>query len=650
MPLHQDYPAPDGIHKDGLHGVCIKVIGVGGGGNNAINRMIAIGMEGVQFISVNTDLQSLHSSKAGIGLQIGAQLTRGLGAGANPEIGRSAALEASDKIVEVLEGADMVFITAGLGGGTGTGAAPVIAAIAQRMGMLTVAIVTRPFAFEGRRRMSQAERALQELVDCVDTLIVIPNERLLASAEDKGFFESFQMADDVLRHAVQGISDIITIPGVINRDFADIKMTMAGMGYGVMGTASRSGPSRAIEAAIAAISSPLLETGAIDGARSILISITGSSSLKLFEVNEASTIIHAAAHDDANIIFGAVLDERLGDEIKITVIATGFHEDSRDRAQRRLQMLSGAEQPPVIVGTGSQCDQASPIEASDIAFQQPDQENSGPAQPVLATSVAEAGRYLSAAADALPAEDRDLQKVGDISIKSLPSAADPRVESPSEQATIDARTPGIPTISYEDDLLADIDGPPFASHFISSNTAPSPASEPPSHYDVFRMRQAAMVAYGAMSSREIEVESPKIREDASFSEIFQIRRKLLDADQNEFKDILDQEELADHRPTAQSGGQSHMKGSSHGQSDSQAGAVSSQTPPSDETPEQPPGSEFPHARVSGRADRMPSSAARISAEAAATQAPPTQAAKSLTSDFNQRLNREPDFSLELEVW
>src|SRR5487761_998104 len=309
-------------------GAKIKVIGVGGGGGNAVNRMIEAHVEGVEFIVANTDAQALRSSKAPVKIQLGMKLTSGLGAGANPDVGRRAAIEDSEKIIEALEGADMVFVTAGLGGGTGTGAAPVIASLASEMGALTVAVVTRPFAFEGKRRLLQADHGVAELLDSVDTMIVIPNERLLAVAKDAGFFESFRIADDVLRQGVQGISDIITIPGIINRDFADVKTTMSGMGYAVMGTAMRGGPNRANEAANAAMSSPLLEEGAIDGARGILINISGSSSLKLSEVNEASTIIQSSAHEDANINFGAVLDESLGDEIKITVIATGFRQSN----------------------------------------------------------------------------------------------------------------------------------------------------------------------------------------------------------------------------------------------------------------------------------------------------------------------------------
>jgi len=327
------------FHDEILRGAKIKVIGVGGGGGNAVNRMIAASMEGVEFIAANTDRQALQLSHAPVKLQLGAKLTSGLGAGANPDVGRRAALEDSEKILEALEGADMVFVTAGLGGGTGTGAAPVIASLASEMGALTVAVVTRPFGFEGKRRMAQAERGMQELLDSVDTMIVIPNEKLLAVAKDAGFFESFRIADDVLRQGVQGISDIITIPGIINRDFADVKTTMAGMGYAVMGTAVRGGTNRAIEAAQAAMASPLLEAGAIDGARGILINITGSGSLKLSEVNEASSLIQSAAHEDANIIFGAVLDESMADEVKITVIATGFRQGS---AERREQMLGAA--------------------------------------------------------------------------------------------------------------------------------------------------------------------------------------------------------------------------------------------------------------------------------------------------------------------
>src|SRR5689334_3152175 len=335
------------FNEDSRNDAKIKVIGVGGGGNNAVNRMIDSGMEGIEFVVANTDLQALRMSRAPMKIQLGVKLTNGLGAGANPEVGRKAALEDSDKIIEALEGADMVFVTAGMGGGTGTGAAPIIASLASEMGAVTVAVVTKPFGFEGKRRLNQAERGLQELIDSVDTTIVIPNERLLAVAQDAGFFESFRVADDILRQAVQGISDIITIPGIINRDFADVKAIMAGMGYAVMGTATASGDHRATDAAQKAIASPLLEAGAIDGARGILINITGSTSLKLAEVQEACTIIQSAADEDANIIFGAVLDEKMKDSVKITVIATGFKDsDRRRRQQERSSFVVSRDKAP----------------------------------------------------------------------------------------------------------------------------------------------------------------------------------------------------------------------------------------------------------------------------------------------------------------
>jgi len=308
-----------------IGGARIKVIGIGGGGGNAVNRMIEAGIEGVQFLVANTDHQSLKSARAPVKLQIGEKLTRGLGVGGDPEKGRQSALEDTEKIIEALEGADMVFITAGLGGGTGTGAAPIIASLATELGALTVAVVTKPFRFEGRRRQRQAEQGLNELRECVDTVITIPNERLL-NAVSKGtpFFESFKLADDVLRQAVQGISDIITVPGLINVDFADVKTIMEGMGMALMGTGSALGDNRAVEATQRAISSPLLEEASVEGAKGLLVNVTGGADLTLYEVNEAMSIIHDAADPDANIIFGAVLDERLETEMKITVIATGF--------------------------------------------------------------------------------------------------------------------------------------------------------------------------------------------------------------------------------------------------------------------------------------------------------------------------------------
>src|SRR5258705_7264471 len=309
-------------------GARIKVIGIGGGGGNAVNRMIEAGIEGIEFLVANTDLQALKRSKAPIKIQLGSRLTKGLGAGANPNVGREAALEDTDKIIEVLEGADMVFVTTGLGGGTGTGGAPIIASLATELNALTVAVVTKPFHFEGRRRMQQAEQGLRELQECVDTVITIPNERLLHTV-DRGvsLSDSFRVADDVLRQAVQGISDLITVPGLINLDFADVKSIMQGMGMALMGAGRATGENRAIEATQQAISSPLLEEATIQGANGGLINITGGPDLTLFEVNAASSIIRESADDDANIIFGAVIDENMTDEMKITVIATGFDKE-----------------------------------------------------------------------------------------------------------------------------------------------------------------------------------------------------------------------------------------------------------------------------------------------------------------------------------
>jgi cell division protein FtsZ len=309
----------------------IKVIGVGGGGSNAVNRMIAAGLRGVEFISVNTDAQALYLANSNCKLQIGEKLTKGLGAGANPEIGEKAAEESREEIKQALKGADMVFITAGMGGGTGTGAAPVIAEIAHEIGALSVGVVTKPFTFEGRRRMSVADKGISQLKEKVDTLIVIPNDRLLQVVEKRTpILEAFRIADDVLRQGVQGISDLIAVPGLINLDFADVKTIMKETGAALMGIGIGTGESRTIDAAKAAIASPLLETS-IDGARGVLLNITGGGNLGLFEVNEAADIVAEAADPDANIIFGAVIDESLQDEVRVTVIATGFDHRASER-------------------------------------------------------------------------------------------------------------------------------------------------------------------------------------------------------------------------------------------------------------------------------------------------------------------------------
>ncbi|WP_066634796.1 cell division protein FtsZ [Desulfolucanica intricata] len=312
----------------------IKVIGVGGGGNNAVNRMIVAGLKGVEFVSVNTDAQALQLSQTNVKIQIGSKLTKGLGAGANPEIGQKAAEESRDEIMNALKGADMVFVTAGMGGGTGTGAAPVVAEVAKELGALTVGVVTKPFTFEGRKRQNQAEAGIEVLKNNVDTLITIPNDRLLQVIEkNTTMMEAFRIADDVLRQGVQGISDLIAVPGLINLDFADVKTVMRETGSALMGIGSASGDNRASEAARKAISSPLLETS-IEGARGVLLNITGGGSLGLFEVNEAAEIISQAVDPEANIIFGAVIDDRMEEDVRVTVIATGF--DSRTTPRKNI--------------------------------------------------------------------------------------------------------------------------------------------------------------------------------------------------------------------------------------------------------------------------------------------------------------------------
>ncbi|TFG92983.1 MAG: cell division protein FtsZ [Syntrophobacterales bacterium] len=316
----------------------IKVIGVGGGGGNAVNMMIAYNLSGVDFIVANTDSQAMVASKAPIKIQLGAEATKGLGAGSDPEVGKRAAIESQDRLREVLEGADMVFVTAGLGGGTGTGAAPVVAEIARDIGALTVAVVTKPFQFEGKKRWRQAEEGLAELKKVVDTLIVVPNQRLLSiSGRNMSLPDAFKKADDILYNGVKGISDLIMVPGLINLDFADVKNVMSEMGLALMGTGVASGDNRAVEAAQKAISSPLLEDNSIQGARGVLLNITGGPEMTLFEINEASSLVQAEAHEDANIIFGTVVDGTMGDEIRITVIATGF--DPKDRSYERPSEL-----------------------------------------------------------------------------------------------------------------------------------------------------------------------------------------------------------------------------------------------------------------------------------------------------------------------
>jgi cell division protein FtsZ len=343
------------MSQTGNYLAVIKVVGVGGGGTNAVNRMVDAGLAGVEFIAVNTDAQALMMTDADVKIQVGTQVTRGLGAGADPEIGFAAAQESRDELKEALKGADMVFVTAGEGGGTGTGGAPIVAELGQELGALTVGVVTRPFAFEGRKRADQAERGIDQLRDRVDTLIVIENDRLLQVVERQtSVVEAFRMADDILRQGVQGITDLITEPGLVNLDFADVRTIMRDAGSALMGIGRATGENRAAEAARIAVSSPLLEAS-IEGATGILLNITGGSDIGLFEVNEAAEVVTGAADQNANVIFGAVIDDSAGDEVQVTVIATGFGGQGRRRRRREAE-----REPPIPAA-------ATPTEGFDVS-------------------------------------------------------------------------------------------------------------------------------------------------------------------------------------------------------------------------------------------------------------------------------------------
>jgi cell division protein FtsZ len=449
------------IQEEWLGGTRIKVIGVGGGGSNAVNRMIEAGLEGVEFYVMNTDAQALRVSKCPNRIPIGARITHGLGAGSDPEIGRQAALEDTDRIVEVLEGADMVFVAAGLGGGTGSGAAPVVAALAKELGALTVAVVTRPFGFEGPRRMRQADMGLAELHATVDTVISIPNDRLVELVpKGTSFFEAFRLADDVLRQGVQGISDIITTPGLINRDFADVRSIMTGMGFAIMGTASAKGEKAAVEAARAAIRCPLIDESGLQGARAILINITASGNLSLHEMHEACQLIRdAAGVEDVQINFGIVPDDSLGDEVKVTVIATGFERTGLPEAQApQVKVHANPEQvapAPAAksVAAPAPAAKSAPVPAPPIV--------SRPAEPEP-----EEVPELDFEAEPEYVEDPQAPLELDFVPDERPRmaqeyAAPPPPEDPPEPLR-DARSEPVPISESDDDFaLDDIDTPPI---------------------------------------------------------------------------------------------------------------------------------------------------------------------------------------------
>ena len=433
------------LDEEGSTGARIKVVGVGGGGSNAVNRMVQAGFDGVEFVVANTDLQALRANAATVKLQIGSKLTKGLGAGADPNVGRQAALEDTEKIIQALDGADMIFVTTGLGGGTGTGAAPVIASLASELGALTVAVVTKPFKFEGKKRQIQAERGLEALRDCVDTIITIPNERLLTIIDrTTSMTDAFATADDVLRQAIQGISDLILVPGLINLDFADVKTIMAGMGLAMMGTGVAEGPDRAMEAARRAISSPLLEGASVNGARGVIINVTGGPDLSLVEVSEASCIVQEAADEDANIIFGAVIDPALHGKVKITVIATGFG------AQANARPVT-----PTVATT--------PVDMTQYADYARMRNDSGPAPAPISVS----SSRLSIARR--PLLDLPMAASGGgpamISGASAPAPSVPAMSSPGEAPAIDA----------DSMRLADADVTPVDPDFDLSSTFDVPA-------------------------------------------------------------------------------------------------------------------------------------------------------------------------------
>ena len=393
-------------------GAKIKVIGVGGGGGNALNTMILAGLTGVDFIAANTDCQALQSNRAHTKIQLGAQVTKGLGAGANPEIGRQAALEDKARLLQSLEGADMVFVTAGMGGGTGTGGAPVIADLARSVGALTVGVVTKPFLFEGKRRLKQAESGLAELKNAVDTLITIPNQRLLAIADEKTtLLDTFKKADEVLLNAVQGISDLITIPGLINVDFADVRTIMSSMGCALMGTGTASGEGRSLAAARQAIESPLLEDVQIDGATGILINITGGPNMTLVEVNQACSLIQEAAHEDANIIFGSVISDEMAENIKITVIATGFNGRDARRIERN--------------------DATRALRAAAIAAAEPVAPPRAPARPPEAARATPAPRPATPAPPQRGPGERPVRKLSWDELRQLTGASEDELDIPT---------------------------------------------------------------------------------------------------------------------------------------------------------------------------------------------------------------------------
>ena len=453
------------------HGANIKVVGIGGGGNNAVTTMIDGGLTGVEFIVANTDSQALDPHKATKKIQVGKELTKGLGAGANPEIGKRAAIESYNEIVEALEGADMVFVTAGMGGGTGTGGAPIVAKIAKELGALTIGVVTKPFSFEGKKRMRHAHAGIQELQENVDTLIVIPNQKLLSiSSEKTPLLETFKKADEVLLQAVKGISDLINIRGLINLDFADIRTVMSAQGMAIMGTATADGDNRSIEAATSSISSPLLENISIEGATGIIINVTGGSGLSLYEVNEASTLITEAAHEDAEIIFGAVIDENMGEAVRVTVIATGFTQNlmanpaTRPATHEQMQIM----QQQMHVARQSMNRDAQMSYQQNMNYPQPQQSvYQEPVMPPMPTQTTQQTTPETTTQQVSPPTEvaQDLPPI--------PNAADTRMEVSFEHPQETMVPPIAPTMEVTAETQASVAVPAQEQVF----TPPAPATQ-----------------------------------------------------------------------------------------------------------------------------------------------------------------------------
>jgi cell division protein FtsZ len=634
MPKHDDPSGQIPLREVTQPVACIRVIGVGGGGNNAVNRMIDLGLENVEFVSVDTDLQSVRSSKAKVKLQLEGGSTAG----------RRAALDEADKIVESLKDTDMVIITAGLGGETGTGIAPLVASAASALGVLTVGVVTLPFAFEGKRRMRRAQLGMQELLGHVDTLLVISNDDLLVSVRDMTFFNTFEIVDDVVHRAVRGLSGILTVPGVINRDFADIRVTMAGMGYAAMGTESRSGPQRASEAALAAMTSPPLLAAGIESARSILINIAGSSSLMLSEVQEVSRTILCSAPKDANTVCGVVLNDRLGDEIEVTIIATGFDEESRNRAQHRSLMRSGIEKTNNNSRDLDRRQRLAETQALSTQYTEPDRP-APPSPDGMIDDPQELTEMPKAPHNSAPV-DLEPGPIRSIFLGGIPAEGISTRSASMEAQALDLALSAVGEYPFDENLLTVLDGPPFDLNLPSSPVAASPEADPLIKNEIAKVRQAAMAAYADIPTIETGTTNSKTPEDASFAQILEVRQQIHGVVETEWDGQSDEEETPLQGQVASHGVLLTMVPPQVSESVSKLNIHGIDETPKDRAMEGAGDSDLNCAQLNeGGAARFP----------IATPAPPSQNLDKLTVrpkkptlDFNGRLNRKPDFSMGVE--